>query len=98
MTKLVVAFLILRNRLKSSILFLGNFRSYTGLPTLKHLIKYPVIYSRKQGVFPEKKTLFDGNEGQIKSRVLSSSNEHALQAGEAAGEASCTASSKEHAL
>jgi len=98
MTKLEVAFLILRNRLKSSTLFRSNFRSYTGSPTLKHFIKYPVIYSRKQGFFPEKKTVFAGNQSQTSIAVLSSSNDHALQAGEAAGEASCTASNKEHAL
>jgi len=83
---------------KSSTLFRSNFRPYTGFPTLKRFIKYPVIYSGKQGVFSEKKTLFAGNQSQSSFAVLSSSNKHALQAGEAAGEASCTASNKEHAL
>jgi len=83
---------------KNSTLFRSNFRSYTGFPTLKHFIKYPVIYSKKQGVFTEKRTPFAGNQSPPSIAVMSSSSGHALQAGEAAREASCTASNKEHAL
>ena len=86
------------NSPKSSTLFCINFRSYTVFPTLIHCINIGWFIRGNEGPLPKRKRHLPVTGAKPESRVLSSSNEHALQAGEAAGEASCTAGSNEHAL